>query len=34
MTAHFAVLLLFVAALGIYALWWIAMGWINGSTWP
>lgn len=35
MTTHLAVLLIFVAAaLGIYGLWWLAMGWINGSTWP
>lgn len=35
MTAHLAVLIVFAAAcLGIYGLWWLAMGWINGKTWP
>lgn len=31
MTGHLAVLLVFAAGcLGIYGLWWVAMGWING----
>lgn len=35
MTAHLAVLLIFAAGvLGIYGLYFVAMGWINGSTWP
>jgi hypothetical protein len=35
MTTHVALLLVFFATcLGIYGLWWFAMGWINGSTWP